>query len=205
MVIEHPDYLLPFYKAKLRLSKTAHSNPPGRLRVLKVSAKDEVSTLSQLANLRNYIKGRVDIYGDDDAFLDRLVYTLGQKRSKFPWSSALPISTPREILDAEFSKPQNASRAPRIGFVFSGQGAQWHAMGRELIMVYPVFREALREADSHLRGLGAPWSLIGMTPAYTRVKVTKPFSTEELSITEAITLLVPQYSSRVNTVLCCLS
>lgn len=75
----------------------------------------------------------------------------------------MPISTPRQILDSEFSRPQNASRAPRIGFVFSGQGAQWHAMGRELINTYPVFREALQEADSHLRELGATWSLVGMT------------------------------------------
>ncbi|KAI9776756.1 MAG: hypothetical protein M1839_009400 [Geoglossum umbratile] len=154
-IIEHPNYLLPYYKAKLKLSKA-----PGRLRVLKVSAKDEVSTLSQLANIRSYVKDHIDSCGDEDALLDRLVYTLGQKRSTFPWSSAFPVSTAREIIDSESSKPQRASRAPRIGFVFSGQGAQWHAMGRELVAAYPVFREALQEADGHLRGLGAPWSLI---------------------------------------------
>lgn len=163
-MIEHPDYLVPYYKTKLRLSKTTQSNLRGRLRVLKVSAKDEASTLSQLANIRNYVKSRIDVHGaeDGDALLDQLVYTLGQKRSKFPWCSAMPVSTPREILDSELSRPQNASRAPRIGYVFSGQGAQWHAMGRELINAYPVFREALEEADSHLRELGATWSLVGM-------------------------------------------
>ena len=164
-VIEHPDYLLPYYKTKLKLSKTTHGNLRGRLRVLKVSAKDEASTLSQLANIRNYVKSRIDVHGDEDedALLDHLVFTLGQRRSKFPWCSAVPVSMPREILDLEFSRPQTASRAPGIGFVFSGQGAQWHAMGRELINAYPVFREALQEADSHLQELGATWSLVGMT------------------------------------------
>lgn len=48
-------------------------------------------------------------------------------------------------------------------------------MGRELITAYPVFREALQEADSHLRELGATWSLIGMTPVHTMGNNAEPF------------------------------
>lgn len=78
---------------------------------------------------------------------------------------AVPISTASElILDGVKSpKPQKAlsSQSPRIGYVFSGQGAQWYAMGRELIVAYPAFRNALEEADAHPRDLGATWSLLG--------------------------------------------
>lgn len=44
-------------------------------------------------------------------------------------------------------------------FVFTGQGAQWWAMGQQLIQREPVFRRVLEEIDSHLQPL-AGWSLI---------------------------------------------
>ncbi|MEO8804874.1 MAG: type I polyketide synthase [Burkholderiaceae bacterium] len=47
----------------------------------------------------------------------------------------------------------------RVGFVFSGQGPQWYAMGRELLAGEPVFREVLTECDALLRPLSG-WSLL---------------------------------------------
>jgi acyl transferase domain-containing protein/NADPH:quinone reductase-like Zn-dependent oxidoreductase len=44
--------------------------------------------------------------------------------------------------------------------VFTGQGAQWYAMGRELITTYPVFGASIKEADAILKDLGADWSLM---------------------------------------------
>ena len=52
-----------------------------------------------------------------------------------------------------------AASAPRIAFVFSGQGPQWYAMGRELQADEPAFRSALAECDALLRPL-AGWSLL---------------------------------------------
>ncbi len=52
-----------------------------------------------------------------------------------------------------------AHAAPRIGFVFSGQGPQWFGMGRELLAEQPVFREALSRCDALLRPLSG-WSLL---------------------------------------------
>ena len=58
------------------------------------------------------------------------------------------------------ARPDAARRgAPRIGFVFSGQGPQWHAMGRELLTEQPVFRAVIDACDALLRSQ-AGWSLL---------------------------------------------
>lgn len=42
------------------------------------------------------------------------------------------------------------------------QGAQWFAMGRQLLDVYPVFSQSIKEAGEYLRSLGCEWVPIGM-------------------------------------------
>jgi acyl transferase domain-containing protein/NADPH:quinone reductase-like Zn-dependent oxidoreductase/thioesterase domain-containing protein/acyl carrier protein len=44
-------------------------------------------------------------------------------------------------------------------FVFTGQGTQWWAMGRDLFQREPVFRRAIEEIDARFRSL-AGWSLV---------------------------------------------
>lgn len=52
-----------------------------------------------------------------------------------------------------------AGEAHPLVFVFTGQGAQWWAMGQELIKREPVFRRVLEEIDTYLKPL-AGWSLV---------------------------------------------
>ncbi len=54
---------------------------------------------------------------------------------------------------------EQASRHPKLAFVFSGQGPQWWAMGRELSQEEPVFRRTLHEFDQHFRRY-ANWSVL---------------------------------------------
>ncbi len=53
------------------------------------------------------------------------------------------------------------NRKPRIGFVFTGQGAQWYNMGRELFEKSPLFRQLLLRCEAVLKTLhDAPkWSI----------------------------------------------
>lgn len=53
--------------------------------------------------------------------------------------------------------------APRIGFVFTGQGAQWFGMGRSLIEKCPLFLQTLQKCDAVLQALPShrpSWSVI---------------------------------------------
>ena len=112
-------------------------------------------------NIASYLARKNDI--GDEEIMDRLAFTLCHRRSLLEWREAVSASTVSELSNALSSTDGNNARPsgkPTLGFVFTGQGAQWFAMGRELLY-YPVFAESLQEADRILSGLGAKWSLLG--------------------------------------------
>ncbi len=55
--------------------------------------------------------------------------------------------------------PERAQKCGGVAFVFSGQGPQWHAMGRGLMEAEPLFRETVGRCDAWLRR-EAGWSLV---------------------------------------------
>lgn len=112
------------------------------------------------------------IHPDVDA--ERLAFTLNHCRSQLEWREAVSAVTPSELADILSSSSSNHTKAcdnPRIGFVFTGQGAQWATMGTGLL-VYPIFRGTLHEADMRLRSMGASWSLMGELPLSTSPSAT---------------------------------
>ena len=145
----------------------ANNNDSKRLtnKGLLLTAKSEKACQSMIANLKTYLENHKTVE-DTEALLENVIYTLSQHRSVFPWVAANRISLTRGLdqvinnLDSPHLKPVRVSRPPRIGMVFTGQGAQWHAMGRELISSYPTFRLSLEDSDQCLRQLGADWSLM---------------------------------------------
>ncbi|KAL4798426.1 hypothetical protein BDV19DRAFT_386313 [Aspergillus venezuelensis] len=157
-IIEHPEYLLGVPSPCVGL------DPLGRSRVFTWSAKDQKTVEAMTSRLQEYLTEGAGAYGDSDALLDRLAYTLSDRRTRFPWSMTCSASSRESLVEALSNKTKPARRrpakAPRLGFVFTGQGAQWHAMGRELIPLYPAFRNSLLRSDKFLAILGSPWSLL---------------------------------------------
>ncbi|ETS73046.1 hypothetical protein PFICI_15221 [Pestalotiopsis fici W106-1] len=126
--------------------------------VLSLSARDENSLRTAASKLADTLALPPSTWT-----LPNLAYTLNEGRTHFPWRLAVQsssLSALRETLINELPKPINCPQRPKIGFVFTGQGAQWYAMGRELVHVYPAFCEALSEGGAYMRSLGADWDPI---------------------------------------------
>jgi hypothetical protein len=106
---------------------------------------------------------RIQCAEEEQVFLRDLVFTLSLKRSMLPYktySTASTLAMLIENLKRGFPKATQPLKDAKLGFVFTGQGAQWHAMGRELLHV-PQFKSSLQAADNHFRSLGCNWSIFG--------------------------------------------
>ena len=141
---------------------SASYDPPETRLIYTLSAPDKDSAKAQMVNLATYIADHPQS-GDID-WLQDMAFTLSMRRSLFDWRVAIPASSGAELVEAlrdASLEPSKTSGKPRLAFVFTGQGSQWYAMGREL-MAYAVFAETMHTADRCIKDLGARWSLLGM-------------------------------------------
>ncbi|AEO64476.1 polyketide synthase [Thermothielavioides terrestris NRRL 8126] len=138
------------------------SGKAGQGRKLYVFTANDKTALSQvMKNIVIYLEQRPEIFQKD--LTGHLAYTLGQRRSLLQWRAAIPAVNSFELIEAingEKYTPGKETGPLRIGFILTGQGAQWHAMGRELYEQYPTFSSSLELADRCLAENGADWSLI---------------------------------------------
>ncbi|KAK0707101.1 hypothetical protein B0T26DRAFT_790998 [Lasiosphaeria miniovina] len=133
-------------------------------RLLVWSSHEQKGTDKRAAALAAYLDSHATADEEDEqALLDRLAFTLSNKRSQFQWRS-FAVASSVAAARAALAKPRKPVRAssdapPVLGFVFTGQGAQWYAMGRELL-AYTVYRESVEAAAKHIKALGAEWDLV---------------------------------------------
>ena len=131
-------------------------------RIFILSASNERSLRQQEKALGQYLREHQDICSS--GLLCDLAYTLGEHRSALSWKSAFVAASLSQLADdltTHVVKPAKLPKTNTLGFIFTGQGAQWHAMGRELIAQYQVFRTSLDLSNQYACGLGVSWSLPG--------------------------------------------
>ena len=152
-----------------------------RLRLYLFSASDEAGVHRQKAAFLEHLQAAPSGIQKDslsaDHYLHSLAFTLSERRSRLPWKHCL-VAGSREMLmrglqsETSESLPHRASDSPRIGFIFTGQGAQYARMGYELNQ-YQTFRESVEIADKYLRSaLGCSWSAVeelGREEAQSRI------------------------------------
>lgn len=125
--------------------------------ILPISGNSPASLQGQINNLSTADLTGVNVVD--------LAYTLGNRRSKLS-SKAFTLAGQQFLKDDISSDtvvnmgPGPYSKLP-FAFVFTGQGAQWAQMGKELIEEFPSFSETIQELDDVLQGLPeAPsWTL----------------------------------------------
>ncbi|KAJ6443902.1 polyketide synthase [Purpureocillium lavendulum] len=93
-------------------------------------------------------------------------YTLNCRRSGFEWktyiiaNSLTGLASKAQSLDQSAIVRSSREKAPRLGFLFCGQGSQWAQMGKGLLAIEP-FRTSIEQASHYLHDmLLSPFSLV---------------------------------------------
>ncbi|KXG49293.1 Acyl transferase/acyl hydrolase/lysophospholipase [Penicillium griseofulvum] len=135
------------------------------------SAQSKSSLLGNIKSVASYIKLNPSVNLND------LAWVLSTKKSSFSLKQSFTADSHGELLEAidkavterecssyseagTFSR-RNQSEPCRILGVFTGQGAQWAAMGRSLILSSPTFHDSINRCERGLADLsdGPSWSL----------------------------------------------
>ncbi|KAK7729681.1 Type I Iterative PKS [Diaporthe eres] len=126
-----------------------------------MTANDKASLLAVMKKMVVYLEQRPEIFQKD--LMENFAYTIGQRRSLLQWRAAIATDSSFDLIESINSDKiipcKQSAEKPRLGFIFTGQGAQWHAMGRELYHQYPIYAAAIDRSNECLRQLGADWSL----------------------------------------------
>lgn len=143
----------------VRHESSKNPNPTCLPKVLVWSASDE-NGLQRLASVYEAHLSNITTF--PEGYLDDLAYTLSEKRSRLTWRSyaiAASLEQLKFSLKEGLPSPLRSLKQPRLCFIFTGQGAQWFGMGRELLR-YPVFQKCLEDAGTFFRNLGCSWCLM---------------------------------------------
>ncbi|KAF7549789.1 hypothetical protein G7046_g8236 [Stylonectria norvegica] len=126
-----------------------------------LSANSESSLRGVVSNLREWLASDE---GKTVSFAD-LIYTLNTRRSKLRWRCSVVSSSILELQEAlgdPTLRPLKSVRDVALSFVFTGQGAQWFAMGRELLIGSDSleFASSIALCSQTIKALGCEWDLV---------------------------------------------
>ncbi|PWN50534.1 hypothetical protein IE53DRAFT_395262 [Violaceomyces palustris] len=147
--------------------------------LLLISGQSEASARSNAAALADYLEAKTDAAtGECSVSIKSLALTLNTRRTSFRYRAFIIASdAPQAIHElrnlansgaawtSTTIAPTSKAAKSRVGFVFTGQGAQHETMGRQLIHTSPLFRQVLERFDQVLQNEIDPairpgWSVV---------------------------------------------
>lgn len=152
-------------------SNDASSQAVAGHKIFFFSANEQEGISRVLASLAEHLQkkqtGENGTSAVDDTYLSSLATTLSERRSRLAWRLAVTANSATSLLAAltDSTTSSGAVRpgkatTPSAAFIFTGQGAQWFAMGRELL-AYDVFHASVAEADKFISStLGSGFSVL---------------------------------------------
>jgi acyl transferase domain-containing protein len=127
--------------------------PPNEVpKLILLSANTQDSLKRQVSNYQEYLAAHTERVSD-------VSYTLSHRRERLPHRTFFVV---RDGFATDSFPPTKVSGSMTpITMVFSGQGAQWPEMGKDLIDTDPEFRQDIVAMDVILKGLKQPpeWSI----------------------------------------------
>ena len=118
-------------------------------------------------NATNYI----EYLNTTKSSLKNICYSTAKRRSAFEHRLATSVKSKKELISnlEAFIKDETRpgmtynkvgeTKKRKVGFIFSGQGPQWYAMGQQLIKSNPLFKETILKIDALFSKI-ADWSLL---------------------------------------------
>ncbi|KAF5962585.1 putative polyketide synthase [Fusarium bulbicola] len=160
LVVESVDNLYPLYRHGQRRDGASYSYSgiaASRPYLVLLSAHDR-TTLDRNISAHAAVASNY--------YLPDLAYTLLSHRTRFP-ARAFAIASPSTIEQdfnlSNFTIGTAPGAAPELGFIFTGQGAQWPGVGATAMECFPSFLTTIRTLDKILQRLDdhlrPPWSL----------------------------------------------
>ncbi|KAL8895775.1 MAG: hypothetical protein Q9192_003453 [Flavoplaca navasiana] len=120
------------------------------------SANDENSLQAYCRKIRQYLMNP-----SVKVSLPDLAYTLAERRTHH-YNRGYVVTKGTALNEAAFVYQKKSTEPLRVGFVFTGQGAQWSQMGKSLVENFPTASLLLKHFDDVLQSTPNPpaWSLL---------------------------------------------
>ncbi|KAM0812782.1 putative polyketide synthase protein [Seiridium cardinale] len=137
------------------------SSPDKSPRLFILSAHNEKSLRKMMESYMVWLSQ------ESNVSLVNLSYTLCHRRSSLPWRFSCVAEDQTYLVDHFKRRIGNdliraPHSAPYVAFVFTGQGAQWAGMGRELLTESAspsIFRDSIHRSRNILHEMGVRWDI----------------------------------------------
>lgn len=155
VIVESIESLYPHYQHGKPKNDAPYNHSASRPFLVGLSAHDKATLTRNIA-----AHGEVA----SKFYLADLAYTLLERRTKLPHRAFTVASEESINADFDLSSFQfgtTSKNIPKVGFIFTGQGAQWAGMGLQAMKTFPSFLASIRSMDRVLQSQSQPptWTL----------------------------------------------